>query len=378
MPNMLDYLEWRGDLTLEQSPFCQVDNLILSQLAYVPMDGIVPEEFDQRIRLAEAAERFLSLPFAEKRLLFQEDKRLLATLAVSPRFRDMELTGYASTLDFRREEQFAALTVRVAPEVWFVAYRGTDTTIAGWKEDVNMSFLTPVPAQTDAVAYLHRMAEVLEGELILGGHSKGGNLAVYAGVFCREEIQRRILRIYNNDGPGFLEGVTRQEPFQRMQERIETYLPQSAVVGMLLEHQENYSVVDSDKMGLLQHDAYSWQVRRDSFIRLEEVSPGSYLLDKTLTNWLSGLTAEERETFVETLFSLLEKTGARTLQDLTGKWHLNVKTVLEAMEGLEPEMRKMLQHTFTRLLKSAGRSVAEYIKAQAALRTRKPEKQIEP
>ena len=325
--------------------------------------------------MAQAVERFLALPYAEKRLLFPEDKLLLEKLAESARFREMKLTGCASALSVRREEQFAALTVEIAPGTWYVAYRGTDATLTGWKEDVNMSFLAPVPAQEDAVDYLHRAAEALSGELLLGGHSKGGNLAVYAGVFCREELRERICRIYNNDGPGFLESVVKSEAFQRMEGRIETYVPKTAVVGMLLEHQENYSVVDSDKNGLLQHDAYSWQVCRDSLVRLEEVSQGSYLLDRTLTDWLAELSPEAREEFVETLFSLLDKTGAKTTQDLTGKWHLNVKAVLGAMEGLEPQMKKMLQETFTGLLRSAGRNVAEYLKEQtAALRARNPEK----
>ena len=268
MANIFDYLAWRGDITLAQSPFNPVDSLILSVLSYLPFDGTVDSAFERRgITIAEAQVAFSARDVARAPVRSDNDVQLLTALAGSARFARMRLTGYTSLFDEARQEQFAALTIRTGDGASYISFRGTDHSLVGWKEDFNMSFMTPVPAQRDAVAYLERAAKSLWGPLRVGGHSKGGNLAVYASAFCGRRFQKRIVSVYNNDGPGFDESVIATEGFQIIGERLHAYVPQSSIIGMLLEHAEQYAIVHSGQKGIMQHDPYSWSVLGKEFRR---------------------------------------------------------------------------------------------------------------
>ena len=109
MGNLLDYLAWRGDLSLDRAPFCPVDGLVLSVLSYIPLDVPVPEE---PVPLGQAAERCLALPPGWRgRRQREEDLRLLGALAAAPRFSRMGLCRCIDRFVPREETQFAALTV---------------------------------------------------------------------------------------------------------------------------------------------------------------------------------------------------------------------------------------------------------------------------
>ena len=251
MGGLFDYLDWRGELSLAQSPFNPVDNLLLSTLSYAPLDHLVDRE---GTGLWAAAERWEAAggvwpPRPERgRGEFREEVlRLFGALARAPRFSGLMLRDWVSHLDAGTEEQFAALTIDTGDGARFVSYRGTDSTLVGWKEDFNMSYQTPVPAQRSAAEYLFDALRRWGGPLRLGGHSKGGNLAVYAAAACR--TPDRLLAVYNNDGPGFCAGAVDEAGYEAVRGRIHTFVPQSSVVGMLLDHEEDYTVVRSDQIG---------------------------------------------------------------------------------------------------------------------------------
>lgn len=357
MSNLFDYLKWRGDLSLEQVPLNDIDSLILSRLSYLPFDGIAPSSLVSMITVAEAAEQILQREDPEEGLIMKMDLPFLQEIAESQRFAKLGLCGYTNQVDPDAEKQFAALVIRLLPGLSYVSYRGTDLSLAGWKEDFNMSFCTPVPAQIDAVRYLNDVADAVPGTLCVGGHSKGGNLAVYAASFCRPEVQDRVRFVHNHDGPGFDSSVLASDGYQRITQKIRTFIPQSSVVGMLLQHEEDYYVVRSSQVGLMQHDPFSWEIQRDQFVYLDEVTDQSKFVDRMLKSWLTQLSPEQREQFVDTLFSILQETNATTLKELTLNWHRNAGIVLKSFREMDETMRQNLHHALGLLLEAAKENV---------------------
>ncbi|MBU3805045.1 MAG: DUF2974 domain-containing protein, partial [Candidatus Cellulosilyticum pullistercoris] len=317
MADIMDYLDWRGDLSFKQAAFNEVDNLILSQVAYVNFDGILPGiDCDDAMTLEEACQLFFKINDEKEVLKDKSFTRLapilMKKMAQSERFKRLGLCKYKSQIDYETQKQFAAMHMILDDGTIYIAFRGTDDTIIGWKEDFNMSFMTPVPAQIEAVNYINQTTAHLKQEIRIGGHSKGGNLAIYAAVKCKEEIKARILKVYNNDGPGFNKQMIMSPDYQEMLTKIEKIVPQYSVVGMLLEHEEDYVVVKSKQIGLLQHDAMSWEVLGGQFVYSDELTRGSQILDDTLKAWINGLSEKERAQFVDSIFDILEATGART------------------------------------------------------------------
>ena len=371
MANLLDYLDWRGDLTLDQAPFNEVDNLILAELSFVDFKDIVPgPDEGESVVLREAAEAFFAkFPQGEKIdmgvLVPGAIPEMLRKMADSRRFGDMKLNCFVDHLDVGKGEQFAALAIETGDKGMYLSFRGTDDTLAGWKEDFELACMPEVPAQKKAVAYTWAVAKQFpRKKLRLGGHSKGGNLAVYAGVFCPESVQKRIIAVWSNDGPGFHTDLLELPEHRRIAERIYSIVPKSSVVGMLLEHEEDYTVVDSDQLGFLQHDGFSWQVVGDHFVKLRQVTQQAHLSDQELRKWVHGLSVEQRETFVSALFDVLAAYGAVTLTDLKDDSFKAVGAMVKAMKDLDKETRDGLWDFLAILFKSNLRMVLEGIQEE--------------
>lgn len=355
MGNVLDYLAWRGDLPLSQVPFCEVDALILSALSYIRLDGLVGQA-DPPVPLGRTAQAYLDLsPTRRGRCRTQRDLDLLRALAGSRRFSEMGLCCRADRFLPREETQFAALAVLPGDGSAFLAFRGTDATLVGWKEDFNMSFLDVVPAQRAAAAYIEAFAAGFSGPLILGGHSKGGNLAVTGASLCPARARDRISAVYSFDGPGFTDYLLARPGYQELLTRVHTFVPKSSVVGLLLGHEEPYTVVDSDQKGLFQHDLYSWQVLGPAFVRLEEVDEGSRMMDRALKNWLAGLSRAQRETVADTLYDLLSSGDAKMVREaLQPK---NLAGALRSALDADPKDLIVLASSLARLAGAALRAL---------------------
>lgn len=353
MANIFDYMDWR-DLKLKQVEFNEIDNLILARLSYFPFDGLLEE--GEEITIKEAYRRYQERG-TTGRILQQEDIDLFPIVANSTRFGDMLLTGYINKIDPIQEKQFSAITILMEDDTMYVSYRGTDNTIVGWKEDFNMSFSELVPAQTDSVEYLEKIAKQYKRKIRVGGHSKGGNLAVYAAAFVEPKIQRRIIKVYNNDGPGFCDKVVASKEYQNILDRVHTYIPQTSIIGRLLNHQEETTILKSTQTGIMQHDLYSWQVLGGKFVK-DELTNSSEFIDKTITNWLKEVSPEQREKFIDTLFEILNATQAETLSDISSKVFSNAKTMIKTYQNLDLETKKMMTKTLEEFLKIGKNNIS--------------------
>lgn len=355
MANILDYIAWRGDIPFSASPFNEVDNLILSELSFIDFNGILSGSVEETVTLREVCESlsiYRDEDLAESGVLIPKEISPLFYKAVeSERFGGIALCGFESRIDVDSEMQFAAASFLLGDGTVFVSYRGTDDTLVGWKEDFNMSFLSVVPAQRHATHFLEKIASLYPCEFHLGGHSKGGNLAVYAAATAPIETQKRILSVYNNDGPGFLREFLDSEGYARIRDRVRTIVPETSIVGMLLEHETSYTVVKSTQSGLFQHDGFSWEVLGTGFIILDDRTSESKFVDRTLKAWVASIEPSEREEFVEALYEILSATSAATLSDL----HADKDAFWRILRSITPTQRSVLQKTLRGLFSEGKR-----------------------
>lgn len=372
MANIMDYLEWRGDLTLAASPFNEVDALLLAELSFINFEGLIPPpEIGRGVRLRDAAEEYFARNEGKEIdmgvLVPDKIPAMLCAMAGSKRFGNMLVNAFEERIDAELEQQFAAITVDLGDSSVYVAFRGTDDTLVGWKEDLNMGFLEEIPSQEQAVRYLKRIAKQYDRKkLRVGGHSKGGNLAVYSAVKAAPEVQERILAVYNNDGPGFLYDLTATPEHQRIGDRIRTIVPQSSVVGRLMKHEQNVQIVHSTYEGLAQHDGFSWEVKGTKFVYLDEPSREGKLADETIDSWANELSAQQREALADALYEVLTATGAQTLSELNGEKLKSAVGMLKSYKNLDRETRRVLSEAVKLLLRLGTKNMLESAQSEQA------------
>lgn len=341
MRNIVDYVKEEKH-SYESRKFNAVDSLVLSQLAYLNFEGIVPGLGDAAkpvsIQDVVAVENSEKLFYGVNK----SNRQLLLSFADSPRFCDTKLAFYVNQIDDKEEKQFSAVTYLLGEGSAYIAYRGTDFTVVGWKEDFNMAFISPVPSQSEGVDYLNAVVDRIACPLKIGGHSKGGNIAVYSSAGCRHSVQNSITDIYSHDGPGFRDEFFLSEGYLNIKGRIQKTIPQSSIIGMLLQHQENYSVVKSNRIGILQHDPFSWRIEDNDFLYIPSITRSANHMNKTLNQWINSFDDQRRELFVNTLFQIIQATDARTVYDLTDDWKKRAGAVLDEMGGLDNETRRFL------------------------------------
>ena len=304
---MFDYLDKYGDKTFLELEFNDIDNLILSQLSYLPLGGVVPSLYEKGILLEEASLRFFQKfsdsEIKKKWFLVPKTAKLLKKLSTTNRYKDAILYSYVNIID--NNSQFGALSVKLNDKSVYVSYEGTDDTLVGWKEDFEMACNYPVPSQILAFKYLNRTIKFSDKIVRIGGHSKGGNLAVCAAMGCNFIIRSKILEIYNNDGPGFLKEQVLSKKYERIASRIKNFVPRQSIVGMLMYHNTDYNVIKSTGLGILAHDAFNWQIKDDKFIE-DKISYKSKRLQKRINDYLDKLSIEQRKDLVTAIFIIFE------------------------------------------------------------------------
>lgn len=355
--NILDYIDWRGDLTFEQAPLNEVDGLALSLISYADFDDIVPSGMEEGITIEAAVKKYFEIRDIEKekqaRSMTRNAPEIIEKLGQSRRFKDLKLINYVNCLDVELEKQFCAVSVILDKKTIFISYRGTDDNIVGWKEDFNMCFLEEVPAQKDALKYLEEVADVWRGKIYLGGHSKGGNLAAYAAINAMYPIKKRILKVFNNDGPGFSESLIKSDKYRAMSEKIYKVVPQSSFIGMLFNHDEKVTVVASKESAAFQHNATTWEIIGDHFVYKEGLSDLGLIMDKTMTAWLDAQDEETRIHSIEIIFGMLETAGIKTLGDIYGHNKKTLHSLFLSYGNLDADTKKRLGNVVKELFRAA-------------------------
>lgn len=355
MNNIMDYLDWRGDIGFDQDGLNEVDNLIFSMVAYLNFDMIRGAQTIEEASKAykDSKKRGTS---KESRDFIKKIERLLDKLAKTQRYRGVTISDYMYKYDHDNESQFCAMTFSFGDWI-YVAYRGTDESLVGFKEDFNMCFSAPVMAQKDAVAYLRQVLnKYRDQEVYTGGHSKGGNLAVYSHVGIDGEYRKRIVKIFNNDGPGFTEEILKTPAYRETAKKVIKLLPHGSVVGILMDDEEEYSIVKAKgDNGIVQHDGFNWDIKGTKFVKKDKFTDQSIRINQTLKLWLASLDREERNKFIDEFYGLIVKsTDASILGDISGKEIQSALAIVKNINSMDEESKKILVSAIKKLLKSTS------------------------
>lgn len=349
MGNIMDYISWRGDLSFEQSQFNEVDNLILACFSYVNLDGISAVTKQKGIGLKKLTKEFMKLHTMKE---LEADKSfirlapfMMMEMAKSVRFGKCVVRNYVNDIVTEAEQQFAAMEIVLEDGTSYVSFRGTDDTIIGWKEDFNLS-TGVVPAQKRAIEYLQKISEHTDGMLRVGGHSKGGNLAIYGSVMCKS-AHEKILEIYSNDGPGFSREFQELPETKEMMPKIIRIIPEYSIIGTLLEHEKEPVIVASSSKGLLQHDGFSWEVQGPALVRRDSLNKTALRFIEILHKWIDGMDMEQKRLLIEDLFATLQASGYENLTEVQSGGLKSLAAMVKRVEKFAPESRGMMQELLT-------------------------------
>lgn len=346
MGTILDYLKKYGKKSFDEEPFNDVDSLILCQFAYLKLDDIVETLTEKSAWITLEQIRKIGKPdkiFADERYE-KDNKALFMGMLSGKRFRFIKVNYYVTVLNVELEVQFAAITYDLGNGNLYVAYRGTDENIVGWKEDFNLAFSEPTIGQLCATKYLSKVARFCQDiPIILGGHSKGGNLAAFAAMSSSKGIQDRVQIIYSHDGPGFRKKVLERYHYDRIAPKVKKILPHSSLVGMLMEDNEKYEVVKSKTIGLMQHNPFTWCVEENDFVRVSGLYERTKFMDSTINQWIDSLSDERISFFADTLFKVIEGSEATDLISFTNDWKKSMTGVFNSLKDVDPVTKKMIK-----------------------------------
>ena len=349
MGNIMDYISWRGDLTFAQSPFNEVDNLILACLSYVNLDRIPAVTRQKGIELKKLVKEFKKLHTIKE---LEADKSfirlapfMMFEMAESVRFGNCVIRNYVNEIVTEVEQQFSAVEIVLDDGTSYISFRGTDDTIIGWKEDFNLS-TGVVPAQERAVEYMQRISDKASGMLRVGGHSKGGNLAIYGSVMCKS-VHDKILEIYSNDGPGFSKEFQESPETAEMMPKIIRIIPEYSIIGTLLEHEKQPIIVASTSRGLLQHDGFSWEVQGPGLVRRDSLNKTALRFIEILHKWIDGMDMEQKRLLIEDLFATLQASGYENLSEVQSGGLKSLAAMVKRLDKFAPESRGMMQELLT-------------------------------
>lgn len=317
--DVFDYLDWRGEFTFQQSEFNEIDALILSIFAY--LDFSCTQGWKD-YPFVDAVNMICALPDEVKydgpNIIMHSVVELVRKASFTKRFRDMKVSDFVDITNEEREIQFAAVTFLIPDDTAFASFRGTDNTLVGWKEDLNMSFIDGIPSQLEAAKYVDNLMTNTDRSIRLGGHSKGGNLAIWASAHQQPEYKNRIIQIYSNDGPGFSEHFLNSSIYQDIRGKILSFVPESSIVGVLMEH-DQYITILSKYPTVLQHDPFSWLVIGSHFIYDNDRTISGMQFERIINSWIRAMSPQEREEFVENIYDIIISSNAKTLDDLDKK-----------------------------------------------------------
>ena len=336
-------------------PFTLEDQLILATLVYTNFGPFVSR--DEKITIKEACKRVLSVDFKPENFRVRNDYLLIKAILDAPRFSSLYISDVEERFD-KGLTQFFALTIHL-DKAKLIAYRGTDNTVTGWKEDFEMAYEPEVPSQREALKYLNRIARKYSSPLMLTGHSKGGNLSIYAAANASESIRKRIIAVFNNDGPGFNEENRTHETFHLIADRTVTLVPRASIIGMIMEHSDDYHIVESTARLIFQHDPYTWVFDGPKLKFVEERTPNSILFERVISTWLKSATREERAGFVDASFKCLSGIGVENFSGSSFEIIFRTPEVIKIYRSLDPKEKAVMKKVVVKLIQATKEQVAK-------------------
>ncbi len=360
MANLFDYLNWRGDVPFSVDPFGEADGLLFAELAYVDWEEIPADE--RTVTVAEARDAFFRVHTREEVAASSswgaKAALLLDEMAEGARFRDVRVGAYFHEVDSEEKIQISAVTFLPGDGSAYVAFRGTDNSLVGWREDFNLTYLTETGGQRLAVVYLNRAGRWFPQALRVGGHSKGGNFALYAAAGCESEVRERIREILAYDAPGYRQEVAESEAIAAVLPKLRRILPEGSIIGRLLTCVGPETVVESSGRGIGQHDAFTWEVMRNRFVRSVPTET-SKVIDQVLDSWLEQMDDETRRSLLDTVFEMLEDTGQDNFHSMSVQKLKTAEALIASMAGLPKERRQELLSLVGKLVKSSGQTATQ-------------------
>lgn len=342
MSNILDYISWRGDLPFSSYKLNEIDKLILMRLSYLPFGNLGLKK-DSTISIKNIMERMQHI--SEEYFIWADDKKLITLLGNSPRFKDLILSDFVEFSDKSLEKQFAAIIINLEENLKVVSFRGTDMSLIGWKEDFNMTFKNNVPSQIEGVYYLNEIGNKYKNsDFILLGHSKGGNIAMYASIYCIDYIKLNIREIVTADSPGLSEDILNDIKYNDIKNKIVSYIPQTSIVGRILELGNDYTVVQSSGKGFMQHDIYTWDIGPTFLIQIKDASKESDFANNVIKEYLNKTTPEDREKFINIVFEVLLSLEVETVTDIPKLLLKNTNKALKKYKNISKEDKLQVEN----------------------------------
>ena len=348
MGNLITYVQQYEAQTFQEKLVTDIDILVLTEIAYLPFDEIVSSSFEEKtaISLNQLGKEFETIKEKEHKnnpfMITKERIQLLDVVSKSQRYKDIKVFGFMNDIDDELTKQFAAVCYQWEEESRWIIFRGTDESLTGWKEDFMMTYSDLIPAQTDAIEYLRKQAELFSGSLNISGHSKGGNLSLYASAMQEETVQDRIKQIYCWDAPGVHRSILGTEGYQRVVSKAKRYIPQDSIVGLMLESQVPYHIIESQGSGISQHSALMWNIEDDHFVELTELTKNSQLTDQTFKQWTEVVSDEDLKLFFDTFFELIFEMGVETVNDVYYNFRMYMRQFFEKAYQMDTEKREIL------------------------------------
>ncbi len=344
MDNIEGYVKWRGDIRFNERKFNEIDNLVFSALTYLDMKGTLNSR--DYIPLKDLYSRLMSNNGINVKTADNDVdhyKEFLRSTAQSDRFGNVVISDYVDMIDEKKNLQFSAMVFHINKKVSYIAFRGTDETLVGWREDFIMAF-SKTASHDLAFKYTDAIIQKYPDNLFyIGGHSKGGNLALYAAARLSEEKLERVRHIYINDGPGLSEDVFKNVNIDRIKDKTTKIIPEFCVIGKLFDTQfYNSTIVKSSAVGILQHDIITWKICDGELSLCHENAPESIWINQTLEQWLGGISIEERKKIVDRIFDSLKNSGVVTLNDLSNRDKFGFDKILHTLSGSDKTVKRKL------------------------------------
>lgn len=360
--NVDEYFKWRGDLSFKQDPFNEVDNLILSELSYTDFEGAIRKtSFNNPESIKSIYKKYFSIhtkkEIEKRKTFFRLAPFIMDGIVASKRFDDLKIVDYYNFFDKKKVCQFVAVIYELGDGTFYVAFRGTDDSIVGWKEDFYLGTSIETTGQRKAIEYLNTKFKNRKCKIRVGGHSKGGNFAMYSAVFANKNIKKKIIEVYANDAPGFSKEIIKTTQYKEMVPKIKSIVPEDSIVGMLLDTSIKHIVIKSFNKGIMQHDLLSWLVSGNKFIRAKSISKDAILFNKVFVEWMDGMNVEKRRIFADIVFDIFESSGATTFEDIKERGLISIAKMIKKASKMSKMKKELLKEIVSKLIDVSGKKI---------------------